>query len=266
MGEFEDASRVRGFQVCGSGTRQPQHQTSSRAIPQLGLGSRNPFKTTTTSHRTLTLSVLQRCLPQWQVGTWILPMRRRRRTTVKTAKKLPIKGLPVSLPCQLHVFLLFIFRSRRPPTTRRGFLDSRVQGPPWSKSYRSTPPCRQRLTTPHRLQQRWSRMNAGKGREVARMDRARVGSHDSTGDNEAGGAGNSTGEAGTVTSPISAPDHRLGCPFFKRDPRRHSNHRSCSGPGWKTIHRVKYDLSSPSVPVSGSQRVRTESTFTDNTR
>jgi hypothetical protein len=32
---------------------------------------------------------------------------------------------------------------------------------------------------------------------------------------------------------------RLACPYFKRDPRKYSEERSCVGPGWRTVHRVK---------------------------
>ena len=33
---------------------------------------------------------------------------------------------------------------------------------------------------------------------------------------------------------------RLACPFFKKNPRRYRLSRSCPGPGWSTVHRVKY--------------------------
>ena len=34
---------------------------------------------------------------------------------------------------------------------------------------------------------------------------------------------------------------RLACPFFKKDPRQYQGgSRSCSGPGWFTVHRIKY--------------------------
>lgn len=32
---------------------------------------------------------------------------------------------------------------------------------------------------------------------------------------------------------------RLACPFFKRNPHRYKEERSCVGPGWMTVHRVK---------------------------
>jgi hypothetical protein len=44
--------------------------------------------------------------------------------------------------------------------------------------------------------------------------------------------------------PISQADiykqvWRLACPFFKRNPENHRKWRSCAGPGWPTVHRVK---------------------------
>jgi hypothetical protein len=33
---------------------------------------------------------------------------------------------------------------------------------------------------------------------------------------------------------------RFACPFFKRDPSRYKDLRSCPGPGWTSIHRLKY--------------------------
>jgi hypothetical protein len=32
---------------------------------------------------------------------------------------------------------------------------------------------------------------------------------------------------------------RLACPFYKRNPEIHQKWRSCAGPGWDTVHRVK---------------------------
>jgi hypothetical protein len=31
----------------------------------------------------------------------------------------------------------------------------------------------------------------------------------------------------------------FACPFFQRDPEKYSQCRSCPGPGWKTVHRLK---------------------------
>jgi hypothetical protein len=32
---------------------------------------------------------------------------------------------------------------------------------------------------------------------------------------------------------------RLACPYFKRDPVKYQEERSCVGPGWKRVHRIK---------------------------
>jgi hypothetical protein len=32
---------------------------------------------------------------------------------------------------------------------------------------------------------------------------------------------------------------RYACPYYQRDPKSHSNKRSCIGPGWTEVHRVK---------------------------
>jgi hypothetical protein len=32
---------------------------------------------------------------------------------------------------------------------------------------------------------------------------------------------------------------RFACPFYKHDPNRYRNRRTCPGPGWPTVHRMK---------------------------
>jgi hypothetical protein len=39
--------------------------------------------------------------------------------------------------------------------------------------------------------------------------------------------------------PPSGTSPRFACPYFKRDPQKQRNIRSCTGPGWDTVHRVK---------------------------
>jgi len=36
------------------------------------------------------------------------------------------------------------------------------------------------------------------------------------------------------------PGRKLACPYFRRDPQAFSDDKSCSGPGWPNIHRLKY--------------------------
>jgi len=38
---------------------------------------------------------------------------------------------------------------------------------------------------------------------------------------------------------------RLACPYFKRNPRQYRLSRSCPGPGWATVHRVKFVFGPP---------------------
>lgn len=58
------------------------------------------------------------------------------------------------------------------------------------------------------------------------------------------GEADGDGKSGEGSSAAGAPEVRLGrkfaCPYFKREPRKHRKHRSCVGPGWTTVHRVKY--------------------------
>lgn len=39
--------------------------------------------------------------------------------------------------------------------------------------------------------------------------------------------------------PVDHPHRKFACPFFKRNPRNHRGCRSCIGPGWESVHRVK---------------------------
>ncbi|KAI2616313.1 hypothetical protein GGR54DRAFT_641739 [Hypoxylon sp. NC1633] len=38
------------------------------------------------------------------------------------------------------------------------------------------------------------------------------------------------------------PEQKFACPYYKHDPRAHSKNRSCAGPGWTTLHRLKEHL------------------------
>lgn len=42
------------------------------------------------------------------------------------------------------------------------------------------------------------------------------------------------------SAPVDDPKRKLACPFYRRNPERHKRHRSCAGPGWSTIHRLKW--------------------------
>jgi len=38
---------------------------------------------------------------------------------------------------------------------------------------------------------------------------------------------------------LSDEQQMFACPFFKRDPVRYKNYRTCLGPGWTSLHRIK---------------------------
>lgn len=48
------------------------------------------------------------------------------------------------------------------------------------------------------------------------------------------------GSLATVES--SETGLRFACPFFKHEPNRYRNRRTCPGPGWPTVHRMKEHL------------------------
>lgn len=41
---------------------------------------------------------------------------------------------------------------------------------------------------------------------------------------------------------VDEEQQRLACPFFKKEPDKYRQRRTCSGPGWNTVHRVKCAL------------------------
>ena len=41
------------------------------------------------------------------------------------------------------------------------------------------------------------------------------------------------------SSPHGNLSLRFACPYFKRNPGRHKESRTCAGPGWESVHRVK---------------------------
>lgn len=46
----------------------------------------------------------------------------------------------------------------------------------------------------------------------------------------------------TTTTEDSESGPRFACPFYKHDPNRYRNRRTCPGPGWPTVHRMKEHL------------------------
>jgi hypothetical protein len=53
--------------------------------------------------------------------------------------------------------------------------------------------------------------------------------------------------------PATLQDHfepRLACPFYKAPPQKCGLYRACSGPGWSSIHRLKYVWTLTSYPFT----------------
>jgi hypothetical protein len=74
-------------------------------------------------------------------------------------------------------------------------------------------------------------------RQLGEGDRKRL-QEDDDGDDEGDGGSRKKPRHKTQSSDEDAP-MRLACPFFKKNPRRFRTSRSCPGPGWATVHRVK---------------------------
>ena len=44
----------------------------------------------------------------------------------------------------------------------------------------------------------------------------------------------------TSNDQIIGSTPRYACPYFKRNPQKYGGRSACSGPGWESVHRVKY--------------------------
>jgi hypothetical protein len=58
-------------------------------------------------------------------------------------------------------------------------------------------------------------------------------------DEEDGERNNGKGEMSSKKG-VLEPKCNFACPFFKYNPRKYMCWRSCPGPGWNTVHRIKY--------------------------
>ncbi|KAI1374864.1 hypothetical protein F4677DRAFT_447131 [Hypoxylon crocopeplum] len=62
-------------------------------------------------------------------------------------------------------------------------------------------------------------------------------------DSSAGGDGGDSNRGGSKRAKKDTePERKFACPFYKHDPKAHSKHRSCTGPGWTSLHRLKEHL------------------------
>lgn len=76
-----------------------------------------------------------------------------------------------------------------------------------------------------------------------RGDPSRRGHEDEDDDEEGGGGGEGPPRKRVRQEDSnSGPKKLLACPFFKHNPARYTNARSCVGPGWPSAHRVKFVL------------------------
>jgi hypothetical protein len=77
-------------------------------------------------------------------------------------------------------------------------------------------------------------------------------------DSQGNSGDNSDGEVPSKKQKASSAEaeksRKFACPYYKRDPLMTTNHRSCAGPGWDTVHRVKYDFDSSLDPASPHAR------------
>ncbi|KAK2771805.1 hypothetical protein CKAH01_14228 [Colletotrichum kahawae] len=65
-------------------------------------------------------------------------------------------------------------------------------------------------------------------------------------------------------TPDSSPKVKLACPFYRNSPENHQKHRSCAGPGWSTVHRVKEHILRQHAPPIHC--VRCSTLFTTETQ
>lgn len=85
-----------------------------------------------------------------------------------------------------------------------------------------------------------SNTQSSSGHNPSKLRKSSQNNNDGEGDNE-DEESRRTSDPTNSTSDGSAK-RRFACPFYKRDPRRHQGRRSCSGPGWTSLHRMKYVL------------------------
>lgn len=73
---------------------------------------------------------------------------------------------------------------------------------------------------------------------AATREHKRPRNDDQDDDGRSGASGRKRPNAPRVRNSEEAAD-RLACPFFKRRPQKYQSFKSCPGPGWDTVHRLK---------------------------
>ena len=58
-------------------------------------------------------------------------------------------------------------------------------------------------------------------------------------DGENDGDQRNSGRTTKRTKTITERNQKFACPYYKHDPTKHAHTRTCSGPGWDEVHRMK---------------------------
>ncbi|KAI0882634.1 uncharacterized protein GGS22DRAFT_191224 [Annulohypoxylon maeteangense] len=87
-------------------------------------------------------------------------------------------------------------------------------------------------------------INSGQGQSGrSTRSKRRLGGDDQDGSSAGGDEGDpNRGGSKRAKKEEAEAEKKFACPFYKHDPRAHNKHRSCAGPGWPSLHRVKEHL------------------------
>ncbi|KAI1214277.1 uncharacterized protein F4807DRAFT_455919 [Annulohypoxylon truncatum] len=85
--------------------------------------------------------------------------------------------------------------------------------------------------------------NSGQGQSGrSTRSKRRLGGDDQDGSSAGGDEGDpDRGGSKRAKKEVEA-EKKFACPYYKHDPRAHNKHRSCAGPGWTSLHRLKEHL------------------------
>jgi hypothetical protein len=77
-------------------------------------------------------------------------------------------------------------------------------------------------------------LSTSKNKKRSRSER------DKDSDDEQDDQQNKRNKLKSTVEPNCPAGPRFACPLFKHDPQRYISYRTCAGPGWPTVHRMKY--------------------------
>jgi hypothetical protein len=86
-----------------------------------------------------------------------------------------------------------------------------------------------------------SQQGNGKSSDTSSKRKSRLDNHLRPNDNEDDGS-NKRRRTSLATVESSELGSKFACPFYKHEPSRFHNRRTCPGPGWPTVHRMKEHL------------------------